>query len=61
MENVFVVILERKKAFLDCKFTKLKKSKFWYFCKGAGVGPLVKNLKVFPCFYFWQDQLAKCV
>ena len=28
----------------------LQKSKFWYFSKGAGVGPLVKNLKVFPCF-----------
>ena len=96
----------------------LQKSKFWYFSKGAGVGPLVKNLKVFPrflifgkinqqnvfdvilasqkafldykkqkvkkveksgffprelvhgfgqkfeifsCFYFWQDELAKCV
>ena len=28
----------------------LQKSKFWYFSKGAGVGPLVKNLKFFPCF-----------
>ena len=60
-ENVFVVILERKKAFLDSKITKLKKSKFWYFFKGAGVGPLVKNLKFFPCFYFWQDQPPKFV
>ena len=47
--------------FLDSKITKLKKSKFRYISKGAGVGPLVKNLKFFPCFYFWQDQLAKCV
>ena len=43
-------------AFLNSKITKLKKSKFWYFSKGAGVGPLVKNLKFFPCFYIWQDQ-----
>ena len=28
----------------------LQKLKFWYFSKGAGVGPLVKNLKFFPCF-----------
>ena len=28
-ENVFVDILERKKAFLDPKITKLKKSKIW--------------------------------
>ena len=28
----------------------LQKSKFCYFSKGAGVGPLVKNLKFFPCF-----------
>ena len=34
-ENVFVDILERKKAFLDSKITKLKKSKFWYFSKGV--------------------------
>ena len=27
----------------------LQRSKFWYFSKGAGVGPLVKNLN-FPCF-----------
>ena len=24
-----------KKAFLDSKITKLKKSRFWYFCKGV--------------------------
>ena len=38
--------------FLDSKITMLQKSKFWYFffSKGAGVGPLVKNLKFFPCF-----------
>ena len=28
----------------------LQKSKFWFFSKGVGVGPLVKNLKFFPCF-----------
>ena len=58
-ENVFAVILEWKKAFLDSKITKLKKSRFWYFSKGAGVRPLVKTLNFFPCFYFWQDQPAK--
>ena len=34
-ENVFVDILERKKAFLAAKITKLKKSRFWYFSKGV--------------------------
>ena len=29
-ENVFDDVLERKKAFLDSKITKLKKSKNWY-------------------------------
>ena len=38
--------------FLDSKITKLKKAKFWYFSKGAGVGQLVKNLKFFPFFIF---------
>ena len=53
-ENVFVVILERKKAFLDSKITKLKKSKFWYFSKGAGFGPWVKNLKFLLVFIFGE-------
>ena len=33
-ENVFDDVLERKKAFLDSKITKLKKSKNSYFSKG---------------------------
>ena len=34
-ENVFDDILERKKAFLDCKKQKVKKVKNWYFSKGV--------------------------
>ena len=60
-ENVFVDILETKKAFLDPKITKLKKSKIWYFSKGVSPWFFVKNFKIFPCFYFWQNQPAKCV
>ena len=52
-ENVFVDILETKKAFLDPKITKLKKSKIWYFSKGV-YSPwfFVKNLKIFHVFIF---------
>ena len=41
-ENVFVDILETKKAFLDPKITKLKKSKIWYFSKGVSPWFFVK-------------------
>ena len=51
-ENVFVDILERKKAFLDPKITKLKKSKIWYFSKGVSPWFFVKNLTVFHVFIF---------
>ena len=34
---------KEKGGFFNSKITKLKKSKFWYFSKGAGVGPLVKS------------------
>ena len=50
-QNVFGVILESQKAFF-------KKGPF---SKGAAVGPLAKKLKFFPCFYFWQNQPAKCI
>ena len=43
-ENVFVNILETKKAFLDPKITKLKKSKIWYFSKGVSPWFFVKFL-----------------
>ena len=51
-ENVFVDILERKKAFLDPKITKLKKSKICYFSKGVSPWFFVKNLTVFHVFIF---------
>ena len=35
-ENVFYDILERKKAFLEYKNKKFKKSKNWHFSKGVG-------------------------
>ena len=36
-ENVFYDIVERKKAFLDYKNKKLKKSRSWHFCKGVSL------------------------
>ena len=33
---MFNDILERRKAFLDSKIAKLRKSKIWYFSKGVG-------------------------
>ena len=36
-ENVFVDILEKKKAFLDSKITKLKKLKNLVFFHGFGL------------------------
>ena len=51
---------KKKKEFLDSKIRKLKKSKNQDFSKG--VSPwLRKKFEIFPCFYFWQDQPAKCV
>ena len=47
----FFVTLERKKAFFHSKITKLKKSKFWYFSKGAGFGQKI-NLNFFHLFFF---------
>ena len=35
-QNVFDVILESKKVFLDSKITKLRKLKIRYFSKGVG-------------------------
>ena len=34
-ENVFYLIVQRKNAFLGYKNKKLKKSKYWHFCKGV--------------------------
>ena len=36
-QNVFENILARKKAFQDCKNTKLKKLKTWDFSKGVSL------------------------
>ena len=57
---MFDDILERKKALLDYKNRKLKKSKIGIFPKGLvhGFGQKFEN---FPLFYFWQNQLAKRV
>ena len=57
---MFDDILERKQAFLDYKKQKVKKVKIGIFPKGLvhGFGQKFKN---FPVFYFWQNQLAKCV
>ena len=49
---IFVVYCRKENGVFRLKISKLKKSKFWYFSKGAGVGPLVKNLKFLPFFIF---------
>ena len=60
-QNVFDVILESQKAFLDYKKQKFQKvEKSGLFQRGKSM-VLVKNLKFFPCFYFWKNQPAKCV
>ena len=60
-QNVFDVILESQKAFLDYKKQKVKKvEKTGIFPKGLGHG-FGKKLEIFPCLYFWQDQSKKCV
>ena len=41
-----------KKAFLDSKITKLKKSKFWYFSKGVSPYFSPKKLKFFHVLIF---------
>ena len=39
--KTFLSIFQKgERRFFDSKITKLKKSKFWYFSKEAGVGPL---------------------
>ena len=58
-ENVFDNILERKKLFFTIKKQKVKKSKNWHFFKGGYSMVLVKNLKIFHLFYYWQNQPAK--
>ena len=59
-ENVFDDILKRKKAFLDYKKQNVKKSKIRIFPKGLVHG-FGQKIEIFPSFYFWQNQLAKCV
>ena len=59
-ENVFDDILERKKAFLQYKNTKLKKSKHWDFCKGLVHG-LNRKFEKFPCSYCSQNKPTKGV
>ena len=60
-QNVFDVILESQKVFLDYKKQKVKKvEKSGFFPRGLVHG-FGKKFDIFPCFYFWQDQPPKCV
>ena len=56
-ENVFNNILQRKKAFLDYKKEKVKKSKIGIF----PIGIFDQKCEKFPSLYFWQNQRGKCV
>ena len=60
LQNVFDHILGRKKTFLDYKNRKFKESKIEIFPKGWVHG-FRQKFENFPSFYFWQNQLAKCV
>ena len=51
-ENVFNDILERKKAFLNYKNKKFKKSKNWHFSKGKTLWFWSKNRHFFNFFFF---------
>ena len=42
------------------EITKLKKSKFWYFSKGAGFGQKI-NLNFFHLFFLKKNRPGKCV
>ena len=60
-QNVFDIILASQKSFLDYKKQKVKKvEKAGFFHRGSSM-VLVKNLKFFHVFFFWQDQPPKCV
>ena len=60
-KNLFDVILESQTAFLDPKKQKFQKvEKIRIFPKGLVHG-FGQKFEIFSCFYFWQDELAKCV
>ena len=58
-ENVFYDILERKKAFLDYKNKKFKKSKNWHFSKGVNPWFWSKNGDFSNCFFLGNIQQEK--
>ena len=61
-QNVFDDILERKMRFQALKSASQKSRRITIFPKELYESMvLVKNLKFFLCFYFWQNQPAKCV
>ena len=53
--------LERKKAFLHSKITKLKKLKVWYFSKGVGTWFWSKTLTFLHLFFLNKNRPGKCV
>ena len=52
---MFDNILERKKAFLDSKITKLKKLKIWYFSKGLVHG-FGQKFELYPSSLFKEKK-----
>ena len=60
---MFDDVLERKKAFLHSKITKLKKLKVWYFSKGVSPWFWSKTLNFLHPFFFLRkiNRLGKCV
>ena len=61
-QKLFDDVLESKKAFWDYKKQKVKKvDKIGIFLEGLVHGFGEKFEIIFPSFYFWQSQPAKCV
>ena len=58
--HLTIIILERKKGFLDSKIRKLKSPRIRIFPKEL-VNGFRQKFEIFPCFNFWQSQSAKCV
>ena len=57
---MFCDIVDRKKAFLDYKNKKLKKSKNWHFFKEVNlVHGFCQKIKNFPSFYLKQNREEK--
>ena len=57
---MFLLLFQKgKRRFFDSKITKLKKSKFWYFSKGAGGLVHWSKVEIFSTFLFLAKSASK--